>query len=144
MLATVRGTTLIIIIFALLLFSEAGAVSHIQIAENSWVTRASMHIARSDLEVAVVNGNIYAIGGSGNGSNEEYNPGTDSWTFKAPMPTARSDFGIAVCQNKIYCIGGTTGFSDNTGFVAKGTNEVYDPATDTWETKAPLPTARFN
>ncbi|MBM4400374.1 MAG: hypothetical protein FJ045_00305, partial [Crenarchaeota archaeon] len=34
-----------------------------------------------------------------------------------------------VCQNKIYCIGG-------------GVNEVYNPATDTWETKTPMPTAR--
>jgi len=49
---------------------------------------------------------------------------------------ARDFFAIAVCQNKIYCIGGLTSSGE-----ATGVNEVYDPATDTWETKAPMPTA---
>jgi parallel beta-helix repeat protein len=44
-----------------------------------------------------------------------------------------------VYQNKIYCIGGYLGNSQFTGV-----NEVYDPAIDTWETKAPMPTARMD
>jgi N-acetylneuraminic acid mutarotase len=58
------------------------------------------------------------------------------------MPTPRSGFGIAVYQNKIYVIGGI--FRENnavqSGFT--GVTEVYDPLTDTWETKEPMPTAR--
>ena len=30
------------------------------------------------------------------------------------------------------------------GFSTRGVNEVYDPATDTWETKAAMPTPRLN
>jgi N-acetylneuraminic acid mutarotase len=52
------------------------------------------------------------------------------------MPTPRAVFAIAVYQNKIYCIGGKT--SDE----YTGVNEVYDPATNTWETKTSMPTAR--
>jgi N-acetylneuraminic acid mutarotase len=52
------------------------------------------------------------------------------------MPTPRAVFAVAVYQNKIYCIGGKT--SDN----YNGVNEVYDPATDTWETKTSMSTAR--
>jgi len=52
------------------------------------------------------------------------------------MPTPRIAFAIAVYQNKIYCIGGKT---DN-GLT--GVNEVYDSETDTWETKASMPTPR--
>jgi N-acetylneuraminic acid mutarotase len=52
------------------------------------------------------------------------------------MPTSRSNFGAAVYQNKIYCIGG----SNEEGGI--GVNEVYDPSTDTWETKTPMSTAR--
>jgi len=52
------------------------------------------------------------------------------------MPTPRIVFATAVYQNKIYCIGGKTA----DGYTA--VNEVYDPATDTWETKTAMPTAR--
>jgi len=117
-----------------------------------------MHVARSGLGVAAVNGKIYAIGGSnasgfapsigghavlGNrdiggylGTNEEYDPETDMWTFKTSMPTPRIVFATATYQGKIYCIGGKT--SD--GYT--GVNEVYDPAMDTWETKTSMLTAR--
>jgi N-acetylneuraminic acid mutarotase len=115
-------------------------------AENSWVTKKPMLTARGGLRVAVVNGKIYAIGGFDGVTqlavNEEYNPVTDTWTTKAAMPTARSGFAIAVYQNKIYCIGGTTGDSGNSVSGFTGATEVYDPATDTWETKKPMPTPR--
>jgi N-acetylneuraminic acid mutarotase len=115
-------------------------------AENTWVSKASMQVARSGLGVAVVNGKIYAIGGRAeNGvtnTNEEYDPATDTWTYKKPMPTPRERFGIAVYQNKIYCIGGCRdgGYFSNDSII--GVNEVYDPATDTWEAKEPIPTPR--
>jgi N-acetylneuraminic acid mutarotase len=117
----------------------AESPSGVTLAENTWVTKAPMHMARSGLGVAVVNGKIYAIGGSSGGfvnTNEEYDPETDTWTLKAPMPTARANFRVEVIQNKIYCIGGNTNGADTQA------NEVYDPSTDTWQTRAPLPTAR--
>jgi hypothetical protein len=124
--------------------------------ENSWTSKAPMQVARSSLGVAIVNGKIYAIGGSTEsgfapnlypsndypasassvGTNEEYDPETDTWTYKASMPTPRLAFGTAVYKNKIYCIGGQA----NSSYT--GINEVYDPTTDTWETKTPMPTAR--
>jgi N-acetylneuraminic acid mutarotase len=115
-------------------------------AENEWTAKARMPTARGGLGVAVVNGKIYAIGGLNNNTqlavNEEYNPVTNTWSTRTPMPTARSGFAIAVYQNKIYCIGGTVGDSNNlvSGFTR--VNEVYDPAKNTWETKAPMPTPR--
>jgi N-acetylneuraminic acid mutarotase len=136
------------------------ALSSADAAEDSWTTKAPMQQARGGLCVAAVNGKIYAIGGSTAsglyppnleggfvGTNEEYDPATDTWTFKKPMPTSRSDFAIAVYQNKIYCIGGIIGTEKvdvvYSRFVPTGANEVYDPATDTWEHKAPMPKARM-
>jgi hypothetical protein len=59
------------------------------------------------------------------------------------MPTPRYCFAIAVCKGKIYCIGGQTGAAKNDyEYATLGTNEVYDPETDTWNTRAPMPTAR--
>ena len=121
--------------------------------ENTWTQKEPMHEARSGIGVAVVNNKVYVIGGTtfqgmwpaetGGivGTNEEYDPTTDTWVFKKAMPTPRMDFAIAVYQNKIYCIGGITGISGN-GLVFTEVNEIYDPATDTWENKTSLPTAR--
>ena len=53
------------------------------------------------------------------------------------MHVARAGLGVGVVDGKIYAIGG---FVANG--VATGANEVCDPATDTWETKTPMPTPR--
>ncbi len=79
------------------------------------------------------------------GVNEVYDPATDTWTTRAPMPTPRGGAGSAVVNDRIYIIGGAVGFVNNTpfsGFQTLTTVEEYDPATDTWTTKAPMPTQR--
>jgi N-acetylneuraminic acid mutarotase len=59
------------------------------------------------------------------------------------MPTARAQLGVAVVNGKIYAIGGgnnsATGGPNNLNV-----NEEYDPATNTWTTKKPMPTARHS
>ena len=110
-------------------------------SENSWITRPPLPDPKSGLGVAVVNGKIYAIGSDG--TNEEYDPAALTWTTKQPVPTPRSAFGIAVYQNKIYVIGGYIGFDMVTGLPILGSvNEVYDPLTDSWESKETMPTNR--
>ena len=81
----------------------------------------------------------------------------NSWVEKAPMQSARSGLGVAVVKDKIYAIGGTTyeywmrpsfpsgilpvETTGNGGGVV-GTNEEYNPTTNTWVSKAPMPTPR--
>lgn len=113
---------------------------------DSWTTKLSMPTARRGLGAAVVDGKIYVLGGYKEGSgllgtNEEYDPSTNTWTTKSPMPTPRESFGIAVWQNKIYVIGG--GIIDGIFYKAVSVNEVYNPSNDSWETKTPMPTARW-
>ena len=108
--------------------------------ENTWTSKASLPDGVSIVKVAVVNGKIYVMTGS---TNYEYDPATDNWTTKAPMPTPRTpSFGVAVYQNKIYVMGGQDSTLYTRGYYFLSTNEVYDPLTDTWETKAPMPTSR--
>jgi N-acetylneuraminic acid mutarotase len=110
-------------------------------AENSWIDRPPMPDAKSGLEVAVVNGKIYTFGPDG--KNLEYDPAALTWTTKQSVPTPRSSFAIAVHQNKIHVIGGAVGFDQSTAVqILCSLHEVYDPLTDTWESKTPMPTNR--
>jgi hypothetical protein len=52
------------------------------------------------------------------------------------MPTARYELTSSAVNNVIYVIGGKNGSS------YLSTNEAYDPATNSWTTKASMPTAR--
>ena len=135
-----KRIALAVIVSTLAFLVVAGTFSF-SIAQDSWVSKAGMTSGRSGLGVAVVDTKIYAIGGASASGfcpvNEQYNSTIGTWTFKAPMPTSRSAFGIAVFQNKIYCIGGYAMNANNKGD-ATGVNEVYDPATDTWQTKTPM------
>lgn len=61
------------------------------------------------------------------------------------MSQARAGLRAIAVENKIYAIGGYTVFNtafDGRGFV--GTNECYDPLSDTWITLKSMPTARSN
>jgi N-acetylneuraminic acid mutarotase len=77
----------------------------------------------------------------------------DSWATKAPMQQARSGLGVATVNGKIYAIGGSnaSGFAPSMpGSSVLGvednvaTNEEYDPVTDTWTFKKPMPTPRLH
>jgi hypothetical protein len=57
----------------------------------------------------------------------------NSWEQMASMPTDRGGFGVATVNGKIYAVGGAK------NLVTIFSNEVYDPATNTWATKKPLP-----
>ncbi len=83
------------------------------------------------------------------GATEQEN----TWSTKAPMHQARSGLGAAVVDNMIYAIGGLmmSGYNPNSEGVdyrAKGwivnTTEEYNPITDGWVLKAPMPTSRYN
>ncbi len=138
--------SMVIVAIAVLLLSATFHFPSAAAEGDSWTELAPMPTARAGLGAAVVNGKIYAIGGLNNNTylsvNEEYDPATNSWTTKAPMPTARSGFAIAVYDRKIYVLGGTTGDSSSSASGFTGKTEVYDPVTNTWKTKASMPTPR--
>jgi N-acetylneuraminic acid mutarotase len=138
---------LTVVILALLAVSCIFFVPNVkaEITKNSWQEMAPMPTARQFLGVAVVNDEIYAIGGGSNpyfineanNINEVFNPVENFWTTKQSMPTGRFSFGVAVWENKIYCIGG---YTHDGSFSA--VNEMYNPTTNTWETKTQMPTPR--
>ena len=98
--------------------------THFEIYKNDYIEELSSINTREDLEKsaqkAVKAGEI------------------DTWIKGlASMPTVRQAIRCEIVNEKIYCIGGMISSGSFTNKV-----EVYDPVTNTWETKAPMPTAR--
>ena len=109
---------------------------------DSWTTKAQLPTPRAGVGVAMLNGKLFAVGGSVGSmilpTVEAYDPQTDSWTTKAPLPTARTNPSVSVINGILYAVGGTDGTSVLT------TVEAYDPVSDMWSAKAPLPIATLS
>ncbi len=128
---------------------------------DKWTKKKNMPLPSHHVAVAELNGKIYVMGGFVKPQSGptawvpidnawEYDPANDSWKALAPLPSKRGSPVAAVVNGKIYVLGGAGNFpgSKDTSIHfarphrAVGTNEVYDPATNTWETRSPMPTAR--
>jgi hypothetical protein len=113
-------------------------------ATDTWIFKASMPTPREGFATAVYQNKIYCIGGITNsgvtGVNEVYDPATDTWENKASIPTVRAGPQANVVDGKIYFIGGYVG-DVISGYSYLNLNSVYDPETDSWATKASMPTA---
>jgi N-acetylneuraminic acid mutarotase len=118
-------------------------------ATNTWVARRSMPRPRAFLGAAALDGMVYALGGfecttcqsRATSSVDRYDPTTDTWTARRPMLSARERLAAVALDGKLYAIGGFDGA--RTGCDRWLTSvEAYDPATDTWTARAPLPARR--
>jgi N-acetylneuraminic acid mutarotase len=108
-----------------------------------WSTKGTLPAAHSEVGVAAVNGKIYTVGGTvdvGTMSlplNEEYDPTSNRSRERAPLPQPLSHVGLVGLNGKVYVVGGFSDLqADHTGAVSSLL--VYDPATDTWRTLAPM------
>jgi N-acetylneuraminic acid mutarotase len=128
-------------------------------AGDKWSKKKPMALPSHHVALAEYNGKIYAFGGfvppqSGPPSwvpidnAWEYDPATDAWKALAPMPTKRGAANAAVVNNKIYVIGGAVAVGNVTGIhpawphKSTGTIEEYDPASNTWRARTPMPLPR--
>jgi N-acetylneuraminic acid mutarotase len=133
-----------------------GSVQVYDPATGMWAARANMPTARGLFGASAVGGTIYAVGGTTRGRDklavvEAYDTVTDTWARKADMPTPRNALSTAVVDGKVYAIGGWGYDRPEGGWESLdptttgqdfSTVEVYDPKTDTWATRADMPTPR--
>ncbi|MBN3305814.1 KEAP1 protein, partial [Amia calva] len=107
---------------------------------NHWCPCAPMSVPRNRIGVGVIDGMIYAVGGSHgcihHNSVERYDPDKDSWQLVAPMLTRRIGVGVAVINRLLYAVGGFDGTN------RLNSSECYNPEKDEWRTVAPMNTVR--
>jgi len=110
---------------------------------GEWIARVPMPTSRSAGGAAVIDGRIYVAGGRTVQTGADfamYDPATDVWTALPSMPTQRNHLAVAAIDGRIYVAGGRFGGGFNSERTAE--LEVYDPATRTWSTRAPMPGPR--
>ena len=142
-----------------------GATYEYDPATDKWTKKKSMPRPAHHAALAAANGKIYVIGGfvapertqiPTGGAWEpiddvwEYDPAADSWKSLAPLPGKRGSAVAVEVGGKIYVIGGVTTVegSKDPFFTFFGparvlsTNDVYDPATNKWESRRPMAVPR--
>jgi len=111
---------------------------------DSWTSGAVLPTAVQGPATGAIGTKIYVVGGATSSAvvntNQIYNTATNKWTTGAPIPTARFVPASAVVNGILYVIGGCNS-ACSSGNGALTVVEAYNPATNTWTTKAPLPTA---
>ncbi|MBC7780308.1 MAG: kelch-like protein [Proteobacteria bacterium] len=128
-------------------------------ATNRWRDGVPLPGPRAEGITATVGEKIYVIGGRvrANADSTHFNdhvdtvrsdvfdPAAKRWTRIADAPTARNSAAHAVIDGKVYVVGGrqaTKQADGNLRQVNVGTLEIYDPRTNRWQTRAPMPQAQ--
>lgn len=126
---------------------------------DRWSSGPALPQARAEGVVAAIGDRIYFVGGriptSAQAKHISEHADTTraevldvekgQWKRIADAPSARNSAAGAVIGGKIYVVGGrqmVKGDDGRTRPVNVATLEVYDPATDRWETRAPMPLAQ--
>ena len=107
---------------------------------SAWTEKASLDAVRYNFGSAVVNDDIYIVGGHDSSSYldslEMYNESNNTWNTLSDMTYTRGNLGLAEADGKIYAIGGEDGSNDALSHV-----EEYNPSTNLWTTKSSIPSA---
>lgn len=123
------------------------------IDRDTWEERALLPLARSDLAVATLDGQIHVVGGkqaSAQGwrrnrlsdRHDCYVVALDRWITLPSLPNPAFGMAMAACQGELHVMGGVRGPSlPGLGERTSHTHHVYNPRTSQWRDLAQLPLA---
>ncbi|XP_028406547.1 kelch-like protein 20 [Dendronephthya gigantea] len=118
----------------------ANSVECYHMYSNKWQRAAPLNSSRQQLGVGVINGSLYAVGGSDGYSRlnsvERYDRELDRWIYTKSLNTSRSGVGVGTLGDALYALGGYDGRT------CLKTVERYDPQVDCWSCVASLNVTR--
>ncbi|MBL0917571.1 MAG: kelch-like protein [Hydrogenophaga sp.] len=123
---------------------------------NRWSAGAPLPYASAEGVFAGIDGRLYLVGGRVRGRDDArhfndhtdtargavFDPATGRWSAIADAPTARNSAAAAVLDGRLHVVGGRQALRQPDGSLRQVNVpqlEVYDPATDRWTTRAPMP-----
>jgi N-acetylneuraminic acid mutarotase len=111
-----------------------------------WDTLAPLEAPRCYHQAVALNGKIFALGGArsvfeeSTATVEVYDVENNIWEYITDIPDNKFVFGACVLEDQIYVMGGIKSFATRNNPL-KSVHK-FDPATETWETCADMPTSR--
>jgi N-acetylneuraminic acid mutarotase len=126
------------------------SISSAATTESFWTAGAPMPTPRTEVTAAVLDDDIYVIGGFdefGQATDivEVYNIANNSWsrtTAAAPLPEPLHHTAAASYDGKIYVVGGFTAAGSPSDRSPSNKLFIYDPVQNSWQEGEPMPTAR--
>jgi N-acetylneuraminic acid mutarotase len=131
---------------------------------DKWTKKKDMPIPVHHSGLASYNGKVFMFGGyklnvdpniPGGGWEPvdnawEFDPAADSWKALAPLPGKRGSPVAVEVSGRIYVIGGAipepgskeVAIRPTRAARSVGTNQMYDPETNKWTERSPMPTPR--
>jgi N-acetylneuraminic acid mutarotase len=135
---------LLIMVFALPIFmAQRTTIATSATTESFWTAGAPMPTPRTEVTAAVLEDDIYVIGGFDEFGQvtdivEVYNIANNTWSrAAAPLPEPLHHTAAASYNGKIYVVGGYTAPWSPTNRLF-----IYDPIQNSWQEGTPMPTAR--
>jgi N-acetylneuraminic acid mutarotase len=112
---------------------------------DTWTVLPDLPTARNHLAAAAIGGKLYVAGGrfgAGVGSEmtaalEVYDPASGAWTAAAPLPRPRAGVNGIGVNGCFFVFGGEGNDAHPRGVFPDV--DVYNPATDSWQSLEPLP-----
>ncbi|MBV7330591.1 kelch-like protein [Chloroflexi bacterium TSY] len=119
--------------------------SNANVKSSVWERRAPLLEANSELSVTELDGFIYVMGGYPSSRQtvdtvQIYDTALDSWRLGPPLPVASNHNVAAAVDGLVYIIGGQPTARGGGPFLQDVF--AYDPSTDSWSERAPMPTWR--
>jgi N-acetylneuraminic acid mutarotase len=117
------------------------------VGEDRWRDAAPIPLGANHVGVAFLDGRLYAIGGFLEQNRKPhprcfvYDPKGDRWAEIAPLPQAAGSTAVVGLGGVLHVIGGAIGDTTESK-TSIPWNRVYDPKTDRWSERRPMPTAR--
>lgn len=116
-------------------------------SDGSWASGPDLPSPRAAVFAGLVGNTLHVAGGLAVDGNSDFAEhvvwdlsGSGEWRPAAPLPNPRNHGGGSVSQGRLYAVSGRHGWDEVAG--DDPALDAFDPATDSWTSRAPIPEPR--
>ena len=121
-------------------YDTRAAVMVYDIATDRWSVGPTLPRGTDNVAAVVAGDKLYAIGGEASNAFQVFDPGSGKWTAGPALPRVGFATAAAASGGRLHMVGGWN--YSNTASASLASHSVFDLASQSWTSVAPLATAR--